>query len=152
MERAGWLPEPARGASGLLTVLAHPRPHRGWAYVMSFRIVILKHRTLRTAFRESARSYRTAIEKFPSPDIGKLQYVISGKIADLQPLLRCWSTQYNDAALLPLGNRIWREENVQLRSEWRRAIGENTFVMFLWIISVSTAYMVRRSCSVRRAL
>jgi len=66
-----------------------------------------KHRMLHTAFRESARSsYKTTIEKFPLPDIGKLQYVINGKLADLQPLLRCWSTQYNDAALLPLGNRI----------------------------------------------
>ena len=29
MERAGWLPEPARDASGLSAVLVHSRPHGG---------------------------------------------------------------------------------------------------------------------------
>ena len=90
----------------LSAVFVHSEPHGGRAYVMSFRIVINIARYILHSANQPEARIRTAIEKFPLPDIGKLQYVINGKIADLQPLLRCWSTQYNDAALLPLGNRI----------------------------------------------
>jgi hypothetical protein len=48
---------------------------------------------------------------------------------------------------------IGSSEKRMVGNSWKcRWFAGNTFVMFLWMISVSTAYMVRRSCNVRRAL
>lgn len=91
-----------------------------------------------------------AIEKFPLPDIGKFQYVIIGFAAVVSMFQ--YSIQRFSIVALGEPNLEGRDHSAVVGVERSGALGGDTFVMFLWMISVSTAYMVRRSCNVRRAL